>query len=95
MGLREDIQEVEKEIQDLKEQSLAMELLKDYKKTNKRLFVIWIITFIAFIGLLGYTLWLLNDIGVVETTSQEINDIDTIENSNIANGDMYGENKAN
>jgi hypothetical protein len=67
----------------------ASEMLHILKIQNKRLFITWIITFIAFIGLLGYTIYLLNDIGVEETT-QEINDINTIENSNISNGDTNG-----
>lgn len=69
----------------------ATEMLHILKTQNKRLFIIWLVTFIAFIGLLGYTIWLLNDIGTIEE-NQEISDIDTIENSNIANGDINGEN---
>ena len=71
----------------------ATEMLHILKTQNKRLFIIWLITFIAFICLLGYTIWLLNDIGTIEeTATQEIQDIASIENSNIVNGDMYGEN---
>lgn len=70
----------------------ATEMLHILKVQNKRLFIIWLVTFIAFIGLLGYTIWLLNDIGTIEeTTTQEIQDVASIENSNIVNGDMYGE----
>ena len=70
----------------------ATELLHILKAQNKRLFIIWLVTFIAFIGLLGYTIWLLNDIGTIEETTQEISDVNTIENSSIANGDINGEN---
>lgn len=70
----------------------ATEMLHILKVQNKRLFIVWLVTFIAFIGLLGYMIYLLNDIGVEETT-QEIQDVDTIENSNITNGDMYGKDK--
>ena len=74
----------------------ATEMLHILKVQNKRLFIIWVITFIAFICLLGYTIWLSNDIGVIEETdTQEISDVNTIENSNIANGDINGESKAN
>lgn len=89
MSIKDDLKEAKEEIQELKGQSLAMELLHQSKKTNQRLFIVWIITFIAFIGLLGYTIYLLNDIGTIETT-QEISDVDTIEKSNIANGDING-----
>ena len=69
----------------------ASEMLHILKVQNKRLFAIWLVTFVAFIGLLGYTIWLLNDIGTIEETStQDIRDVSTIENSNITNGDING-----
>ena len=66
----------------------ATELLHILKVQNKRLFIIWLITFIAFIGLLGYTIWLLNDIGSYdETITQETGDGN---NNYIGNdGDIY------
>jgi len=57
----------------------AKELLHILKTQNKRMFIAWLITFIAFIGLLGYTIWLLNDIGYVDTT--EVNQ-DTVDGYN-------------
>ena len=47
----------------------ASEFLHILKVQNKRLFIMWLVTFIAFITLLGYTIWLLNDIGVVDETT--------------------------
>lgn len=82
---------VKKELKEVKEKSFALELLQDQRKANKRLFIIWIITFLTLVGVSVYTVYLLNDIGTIETT-QEIQDVDTIENSNITNGDKYGEN---
>ena len=78
----------------MKEQSFAMELLQDYKKANKRLFIIIIIILIMWFCTIGYLIYILNDIGTIET-KQEIEDVDKIENSNITNGDMYGEDKTN
>ena len=78
--------EIKKEIEEVKEKSFALELLQDQRKSNKRIFIMWIITFIALIGVSIYTVYLLNDIGTIETT-QEIQDVNTIENSNIKNGD--------
>lgn len=72
----------------MSEESLAMSLLADMKKSNKRMFIIWVITFISFLALLGYTIWLLNDIQV--TTTEEIIDIqdaETVDNSDIQIGD--------
>ena len=81
-----------KEIKELKEHSLAWELYQDSKKANKRLFIIWIITFVAFILLLTYTIWLLNDISNVEVNNtQEVEDIETVNGSIINNSDNYGE----
>lgn len=76
MSMRDDVMEIKKELEEVREESFAMELLRDYKKANKRMFIIWVITFISFLGLLGYTIWLLNDISVVESTEviQENND---------------------
>ena len=74
MGMREDIMAVKKDLEEVKNESFASEILRDYKKTNKRIFAIWIITFIAFVGLLCYTIYLLNDIGTIETTITQDND---------------------
>ena len=66
----------------------ATEMLHILKVQNKRLFIIWIITFIAFMGLLGYTIWLLNDTEIVESTDTiDIQDVEVIDNSHIKIGD--------
>lgn len=100
MSIKDDLKETKEEIQELKEQSLAMELLHQSKKTNQRLFIVWLVTFIAFIGLLGYTIYLLNDIGTIETTTQEISQENTDGTNNFVgnDGDIINgktENKAN
>lgn len=95
MSIKDDLKEAKEEIQELKEQSLAMELLKDYKKTSKRLYIILIVVLCMWFITIGYLVYILNDISSVETTTQEISDVDTIENSNVANGDIYGEDKTN
>lgn len=90
--MKEDLIMAKKEIKELKEHSLAWELYQDSKKANKRLFVIWIITFIAFILLLTYTIWLLNDISSVEVTEQEVENTTSVNGSIINNSGDYGEN---
>lgn len=85
MGLKDDVLDIKKEFQEVKNQSFAMDLLNDYKKQNKRLFVIIIILIIAFMGLLAYTIYLLNDIGVVETTTE-------VEQSDAENNNYIGNN---
>lgn len=55
----------------------ATEMLHILKSQNKKLFIIWLITFIAFVTLLSYTIYLLNDIGyeeISETTITQEND---------------------
>lgn len=71
--MEEELEIAKKDLNKLREQSLAYELLQDQRKQNKRLFIIWIITFVSFLALLGYTIYLLNDIGAIEeTTTQEV-----------------------
>ena len=95
MGMREDIMAVKKDLEEVKNESFASEILSDYKKANKRQFVIILVILGMFTALLSYTIYLLNDIGTIETT-QTIEDIDSIDNSNIINnGDLYGEDKTN
>ena len=67
--IRDDLLDMKKEIKEMKEQSFAMELLHDARKSNKRMFIIIIVILAMFTALLGYTLWLLNDIGTVEDTT--------------------------
>ena len=89
LKMREEVVEIEKQ-----EESFAKEILSDYKKQNKRLFIILIIVLIMWFATIGYLVYIMNDIGV-ETTTQEITDFDTI-NGNITNkGDVYGQDKTN
>lgn len=70
-------------------ESLAMQFVSTLKEQHKRMFLCWLITFLVLVGLAAYTIYLLNDIAVVETieNTQEITDFNTIENSNIINGE--------
>lgn len=92
MGMRDDIMEVKKQLEEIKNESFAMELISDYKAQNKRQFIIILVILSMFGCLLAYTIWLLNDIGTIETT-QEISDVDTINGTVVNQGDVYGENK--
>lgn len=96
MSMKDEVLELKKELEEVKEESFAMELLKDFKVQNKRLFIVWIITFLTLIGVTCYTIYLLNDIGVIEETTtfeQEVSDIDSVGGNIINKGDVYGENK--
>ena len=76
MGLKENVEEIQKEVQEIKETSLARELLHDYKKTNQRLFTIILIVLSMWLVTIGYLIYVLNDIGIEETTTTETYDIE-------------------
>lgn len=93
MSMRDDVMEIKKELSEIKEESFAMELLKDYKKANKRQFIIILVILTMWFATIGYLVYVLNDIGVIEeTTTQEVTDIDTVNGSIVNDGDVYGEN---
>lgn len=72
----------------MKSNSFALELIQDYKKQNKRQFIVILVILTMWFATIGYLVYLLNDIGVEETTetyTQEITDVDSIENSTINN----------
>ena len=48
----------------------ALEILKTFKADSNKFFIMWLITFTAFLMLLGYTIYLTNDISTV--TTQEV-----------------------
>ena len=88
--LREDIMAVQKEIQELKEKSLAMELVRDYKKQNRRQFLIIVIMLIMWFATIGYLVYVLNDIETEEITTEETIDMTAEGNNNYIGGDNSG-----
>lgn len=82
MGVREDLNEVKDTIEEIRkeneENSFAMELLKGYKTANRRLFTIILVILAMWFMTIGYLVYVLNDIGVQETS--EIIDIDEVDN---------------
>ena len=88
MDIREEVLELEKEVKEMQEESLAMSLLKDYKIQNKRQFIVILVILGMWFATIGYLIYILNDIGVETTTTEElidIDDVDNIENSHIHN----------
>lgn len=88
MSLKDDFTNLEKKADEL-EKSFAMEILQDYKLVNKRQFKVILILIFTSLCLGGYVLYLLNDIGTVETT-QKVSDVDTVE-GNVVNGSSIWE----
>ena len=64
---------MKKELQEVKEKGFAMEILSDYKKANKRMFVTLILVLCMWFATIGYLVYVLNDIGVEETTITQEN----------------------
>lgn len=58
----------------MKENSFALEILKEQKKSNKRLFIILLVVLSMWFITIGYLVYVLNDIGVVEETITQDND---------------------
>ncbi len=101
MNLDKDIDNLVKKIDDnadkiqrnekkIHQNTGALEILKTFKSDSRKFFIMWLVTFIAFIGLLGYTFYILSNYQQV-TTEQRVEDVDTID-GDIVNGDNYGEN---
>lgn len=74
MGLKEDIAKVEKKINTIEHESFAMEMLKDQRKQNKRMFVILLVVLFMWFATIGYLVYILNDIGTVEETTEVTQD---------------------
>lgn len=86
--MREEVEELKNEVKSLREESFAMELLKDQKKQNKRMFVIILVILSMWFATIGYLVYVLNDIGYVETEETiDIDDVDNIQDSDIQIGD--------
>lgn len=83
---KEELDNIKQEVHELQEHSFAMELLKDQKKQNKRQFIIILVILSMFTALLGYTIYLLNDIGT-ETTTQEVTQDNTNGSNNFIGND--------
>lgn len=98
MNLKEEVVNMKKEVKEVKNQSLAREMLEDYKKQNKRLFIIIIIILSMWFATGCYLVYVLNDIGTIEeTTTQEVTqDNDNGTNNFIGNdGDInYGKSES-
>jgi len=90
MSIREDIEKVQNKVEEIEHQSLAMEILKEQRKSNKRLFIALIVVLCMWFATIGYLVYVLNDIGVVEeVTTQEVKDIDSVGGNIINRGERW------
>lgn len=74
MNLKEEVVNMKKEVKEVKNQSLAREMLEDYKKQNKRLFIIIIVILCMWFATGCYLVYILNDIGKIETVEEVTQD---------------------
>ena len=86
MSMKDEVLELKKELEEVKEESFAMELLKDQRKQNKRQFVVILVILAMWFATIGYLVYILNDIEYTEETI-DIQEVETIDDSNIQIGD--------
>lgn len=65
--MREEVVELKKELKELKQESFAMELLKDQRKQNKRLFIIILVILSFWFITIGAFVYYINTTGYEET----------------------------
>lgn len=92
MKINQDVKEIKNELEDLKNESFATMILKDYKTANKRLFILAISLLVSLIISIGYIIYLLNDIQVVteEATIESENGMATYLKDSESGDIIYG-----
>lgn len=91
--INQNISRIEKNANKIHQNTGALEILKTFKADTNKFFIMWLITFFAFLSLLGYVIYLSNDISRVETQQVEQ---DTKDGSNFYVGrDVNGETSSN
>jgi hypothetical protein len=66
MSIKEDVEKINSKVEQV---SFAYELLSDYKKQNKRQFIVILFILSMWFATIGYLVYVLNDIGVIEETT--------------------------
>lgn len=89
--LDENSKKIINNMNQIHQNSGALEILKDFKGDNKRIFTILIIVLFMWFATIVYLVYVLNDTGTIETT-QEVSDVSTINGNVVNSGDIYGEN---
>ena len=58
----------------IQENSYALDILKDYKNENIRLFIVTLVILIMWFLTIGYLVYILNDVGTVEESITQENE---------------------
>lgn len=92
--MREDIENMKKEVQAVKEQSDLIRILCIEDRKNKRLCWLIALLIVLLILSLGYIIYLYNDIGTEEITTTETYDMEADNGvNNVIGGDNNGTNE--
>ena len=83
--LDENTKKIVNNMNQIHQNSGALEILKDFKGDNKRIFIILLIVLFMWFFTIGYLVYVLNDMTSYE--SIDIQDVETIDNSHIKIGD--------
>ena len=82
---------INKNLEQIRQNSGALDILKAFKTNGDKYFVIWIITFIALLGSVGYNIYLLNEYQKVESIQDVEQSNDSGDNNYIGrDGDING-----
>lgn len=101
MGLKDDVLDIKKEFQEVKNQSFAMDLLNDYKKQNRRQFVVILVILTMWFASIGLFIYYINTTGYEVTTEStevenESGNANACVGDNCNNGKInYGESESN
>lgn len=101
MELKEELVIMKKELNEVKQQSFAMELLKDYRKMNKRLFIIIVTILCMWFATIGIGIYYITHYTyeeVVETAEvdNESGNANACIGDKCNNGEIYyGESESN
>lgn len=96
MGLKEEIIDAKKEMNDIRQHSIAWEMLKDTKQSIKRICIAFTIVLCVILILFGatiaYLIHTLNDIGTEEITTTETYEVEQEANNSGNNNFIHGNN---
>lgn len=77
---------MKKEVEKVQNETFALQILSDYKRQNKRQFIIILVILGMWFATIGYLVYVLNDIGTIETT-QEVEQSNDNGNNNFIGND--------
>lgn len=85
--LDENSKKIINNMNQIHQNSGALEILKDFKGDNKRLFTILVIILFMWFATIVYLVYILNDTGTAEERTIEVQGVETIDNTHIKIGD--------